>query len=208
MKSIKSLIEELNLLRNSWEFKSLSLIDEHITALESRVRGLEAKNMRYYAKAWRSTAQLIPQNVVTLVQFNSTLYPQFGNMHDNINVPERIYIRRTGVYYIYACVQWEANAVGSLREITIQKISNGVITELSGQSGAPAGANILHQSLPAFDYLYEGDYIALTAFTNGPVGGLNIESHEGHSPVLAVSERLEDLNPSEYGLLNPSANMR
>lgn len=207
MKSIKSLIQELNLLRGTWEFKAMSLVDEHITELESRVRNLEARNMKYFCKAIRTTVQTIPIGVLTNINFDSTVYPEFGNMYNNVN-PARIWIRRSGVYCMFACVQFEASNVGTYREIEIDRVRNGVIGSIVGHSSGPAGGTAaLHLSVAAVDYLYEGDYLTLAVLHNANPD-LDIEAHGEHSPVLAVSERMEDLDPTQYGLLNPERNMR
>lgn len=209
MKSIKSLIQELNILRNTWEFKSLSLVDEHIAALEDRVNNIEKRNMRYFCRAYSSAVQAIPNGVLTAINFEKTEHPQFGNMHDNTVQPSRIYIRRNGVYYISTGTHLSLSAAGTYREISISLIRGGVVSTLAGQSSPPLGAAgaFLHLHTSTIYYLYIGDIISTTVIHN-VAAGLDTVPEYPHSPYLAVSERMEDLDPSQYGLLNPEANTR
>lgn len=209
MKSIKSLIQELNLLRNTYEFKSLSIIDEHITALENRISNIEKRNMRYFVRVYSEIVQTIPTGVLTALLFERTEYPQFGNMHSNTIVPSRIHIRRNGVYYISGCAHMAVSNAGTYREISINLIRNGIIYTLCGQTSPPLGAAgaFLHLSTSTMYYLYDGDDIFL-AIQHNVAAGLDTFPEYPHSPTLAVSERMEDLYPFEYGLLNPEANTR
>lgn len=209
MKSVKSLIQELNFKRDSWEFKALSLIDDHVSILEAKVKALESRNMRYFVRAHKTTVTVVAANVLTAIAFNATEYPQFGNMHDNTVQPARIYIRRNGVYNMFGAVQFESSAGGTYREVGIYLIRNGVTTALAIHSNGPLGAAgvSLHLPVSTAHYLYVDDIIFL-AVLHDTAPNLDIEIDYPHSPYLAVSERMEDLDPSQYGLLNPEANMR
>lgn len=209
MKSIKSLIQELNLLRNTYEFKSLSVIDDHITKLENRVNAIEKRNMRYYARAYSEVVQNIPGGVTTVILLERTEFPQFGNMHDNVNVNSQMYIRRNGVYYISAGIHLSVSLAGTYRDFHIDLSRNGVPVTLAGHSSPPLGAAgaLLHLHTSTVYYLYVGDLIYLSLIHNAPAGLSTVPEYP-HSPYLAVSERMEDLDPSQYGLLNPEANTR
>lgn len=209
MKSIKALIQELNVLRNTNEYKYLSLIDEHISSIENRIDNIEKRNMRYYCRVYRNAIQTIPNGVLTAIVFNQTEYPQFGNMHDNVNSNNQIHIRRDGVYYITGGVQFASNSSGTYREVGIYLIRGGVTAALAIHSNGPLGAVgvSLHLPVSTVYYLRVGDSLFLGVLHN-VVAGLDIEVDFPHSPYLAASERMEDLSPDQYGLLNPEANMR
>lgn len=210
MKSIKALIQELNVLRNTNEYKSLSLIDEHIKGLEDRVGNIEKRNMRYFVRAYNTAIQTIPGGgVVTALTFNSTEHPQFGNMHSNTITPAQFFIRRDGVYYMSGGVHMAVSNAGTYREIHVGLVRNGVTVTLAGQTSPPLGAAgaFLHLHISSIHYLYRDDVVFL-AMSHNVAAGLDTVPEYPHSPYFAVSERMEDLDPSQYGLLNPEANTR
>ncbi len=208
MKSIKSLLVELNILRDTNEYRSLSLVDDHIKEIEDRLKKLEARNLQYYCRAHRDIDQVIPTGVPTAVIFTLTDYPQFGNMHDVASFPERFYIRRTGVYHVYGCVHFEAVVGGTYRTIDINLNRGGVVTTIAEFTGPPAGGAVpVHYQVSTAYYFYEEDFITL-AVIHDVSPNLDIIADIPHAPVLVAVERREDLDPSQYGLLVPELNMR
>ncbi len=210
IQSIKHLIQHLNVkdVEKKREYDAFSITDNNVLALQNRILALEKKNMRYFCRAYRSTDQSIPINTPTNISFDKTEYPQWGSMHDNTILPSRIYIRRSGLYQIHAGVQFGPSSGGTTREVYIALNRGGVISILAEHTNGPApGANSIHLPVSTVYYLYEDDFILLTVLHDvNP--SLNIEGDYPHSPYLAVIERPEDLDPSQFGSLDPNANMR
>lgn len=213
MKSIKSLIEELNLLRNSWEYKSLSLVDEHMTLLENRINNIEKRSMRYFCSARATIVQTIPTGVATAVTFNTTEYPQFGNMHDNVRDNDKVFIRRNGVYSISCGFMFELGVGAPVHnEIMLLGLFRNGVQYYIGIDQYHQGHPVYYRSMDvAIDYYcYEMDILQM--FVYHDTGVMPLDSYVGNplhrSVYLSASERMEDLNPSQYGLLNPEQNMR
>lgn len=189
------------------EFEIFKILDNNINELLARVVKLEARNMRYYCRAYRATDQSIPDNTNTFINFTNTDYPQFGNMHDNTNNNDGIYIRRTGVYYLGGAVVFASSAGGGSRLLAIDIIRGGTTFSPVAPTiqVTPAGTQRLN-CFTAY-YLYVDDIVKLRVLqTSG--GPLDVLFSGTDTPHLVVSERMEDLSPDQYGLLNPEANMR
>lgn len=189
------------------EYEAFKLLDININELLVRVEKLEARNMRYYCYAYRGSDQTIANNTPTFINFTGTVYPQFGNMHDNTNNNDGIYIRRNGVYYLSGAVVFASSAGGGNRLLAIDIIRGGTtITPVAPTiTVTPAGTQRLNCS--TMYYLYVDDIVKLRVLqTSG--GPLDVSFFSTDTPNLIVSERMEDLDPSQYGLLNPEANMR
>lgn len=208
MKSIKGLIQGLKIEERADEFNAFKIMDDNFQTVQERLDALEKRNLKYFCAVHRTTVQVIPQNVKTNIEFDFTEHPQFGNMHDNANTNERVYIRRNGVYHISGGLQFEGSSAGTIRELAIVLVRGLNTYELTDETHGPLTGNApLHMSIATSFYLYTGDYITLAA-THDVAGGLDVEVDYPHSPCLRVAERMEDLSPDEYGLLDPDANMR
>ena len=96
MRSIKGFVEQVRKDR-PLEFDAYNILEKNNQELQKRINALEKKNLKYYVRAWRSSNQSINNNTATYIDFNATLYPQYGDMHDNVNDDDKVFIRRNGV---------------------------------------------------------------------------------------------------------------
>jgi hypothetical protein len=210
MQSIKSLIQELNTKEQSKLFNAFKILDDNNQELLNRIKAIEKRNLKYYCRVGRGSNQDIPDNAYTAINFDITDYPQFGNMHDNVRDNEKIFVRRTGVYHLSAGVSLESDTAGTERRLAIAV--NGVrICETNYIVHALNIGPRLSVSTNA--YLYENDNVTALLYQNS--GGILVNvfvaglvGRISFMPHLVVTERREDLDPSQYGLLNPEANMR
>lgn len=201
VRSIKGLVKEL-LEERPREYDAFSTLDNNLAALAARVTKLEALNMYYYCTAYRSEDQNIPNNVNTDILFDSTIFPQIGNMHnDGVIDNEKMYIRRDGVYIITGGVRWEPNVTGK-RTLAI---------DLYGLAGAKGLINITvrngitpddRQAIAGIRHLSVGDYLTLRV-RQASGGDLLVTSGSLH-PNFSVVEIRADLTPDQLGLLNPT----
>lgn len=212
MRSITQLIQEINKddPERKREYDAFKQLDDNIIELNNSILALEKKNMRYYCRAYRAASFTIPNLAVTAIPLDRTEYPQFGNMHSDTVENTKIWIRRSGVYHISGGLTWSSSSAGTYRYLHIRLVSSKTGTVHLCSNGAPPMAvgapNALNVACSY--YLYEGDYIELTANQDSGAGGASVLILYPESPFLAVAERMEDLDPSQYGLLDPSANMR
>ncbi len=210
MRSITQLIQQINKddSERRREYDAFKQLDDNIIELQNRIANIEKKNMRYFCRVFRTTNQSINTGVLTAIVFDATEYPQFGNMHDNVITNNRMAVHRNGVYHLYAGAHFANSAAGTIRTLSILLTRNGVAVSIAETSFGPTGgANPVHLAISTGHYLYRGDFLQLAVVHDAGVA-LDIISDPPHSPYLAAVERLEDLNPSEYGLLDPNANMR
>lgn len=197
VRSIKQLIQEIRGSKPR-EFDAYSILDSNVLELEERIRKLEALNLYYYTTAYRTTDQSIPNNTTTNINFDATDFPQIGNMHDNTANNDKIYCRRDGVYIIAGGIHWEAD-VNGYRLCVIDHYGpagfKGSMNVLGNTGNSPQDWQVVN----AIRYMSVDDYVVLRAQqTSG--GALNVLT----SPHLSMVEIRQDLDPSEYGLLNPT----
>lgn len=206
MKSIKSLIQETKVKGLDKEHEALKIIDDNFMEIFNKIRNLEERNLQYYCSVHHSATVAYAAGT-SILPFNSTNYPQYGNMHDNTNNNDKIFIRRSGVYVVAGELQLGATGGGTFRTIAVRYNRGGVpIVAVSTRVLAPAGAVMIAINCATAVYLYAGDTVELIFAHDA---GVNIDVTANFPrPSLVVMERREDLVPSEYGLLNPDENMR
>lgn len=216
MRSILNLIGHLKTKDRAREYDAFSVLDENVKKLENKIGNIEKKNMRYFCRAELvSLVDILPAG--TIIPWDATIYPQFGNMHDNAINNSRIYIRRDGVYYITCTVaiRWTGDPnPGFFHDLYIAVFRNGanIYIDWARIVVTPVEGFHVLLDLATQYYCYINDYIEVSIYNNsGALGVWEItpfSTHGAHVPSLCVSERLEDLDPSEYGLMDPNANMR
>jgi len=204
MKSIRDLVIEIKTERPK-EFNAFNIIDDNIKDLLSRVEALEKRNLQYYSYAYSNNNQSLTTGVVTPINLELTQFPQLGNMHDNVNDNDKIFIRRNGIYVVSGISRIAANATGQ-RQIIIQLIRSGATFRVANSQILPNAAYDSTLSACGIQYLYVGDYLQLCLYqdSGGPLNSLAVPANI--MPRLVVMERKEDLDPSQYGLLNPDSN--
>jgi hypothetical protein len=202
MKSAKSLIQELNTKDQGKIFNALVIIDNNTQELLNRIKALEIRNMMYYVVVTHS----VNQNIATgaALVFNTTIYPQFGNMHDNTNNNDKVFIRRDGVYHINAGAVLGANAGGTFRTLAIALTRNGATINIAGSETLVANINLGLNAGISY-YCYVGDYIQVSLIHDIP-GNLVVLTNA--MTFLSVTERMEDLYPIDYGNFDPEINTR
>ncbi len=208
MKRILSLVEHLNSFKDRQkEFNAFKGLDDNCEELLNRIKAIELRNMKYFCTVQSNQIQLIiPAGLV--VTFNITVYPQFGNMHNNTGVDNaNVYIRRNGVYHLAAGVQIEGGAGPTFREARILVTRDGVINTVV-LTRLPNVAINMAWTLSRSMYLYTGDIVQLYLGHDGVASFDLMADTDLGTPFLSVSERMEDLDPNQYGLLNPEENMR
>lgn len=214
MRSIQQLIQYL-LSKGDTDskrlFDTLKQTDDNMLEVVNRVTNLEKKNMRYFSLSRLDVAQNVPSTATITVIWYGTNYPQFGNMHSDTVENTKIHIRRNGVYYIGLWVALDSTVPATVGFIQIAI----VITRANGtpyrywtnmtypQLPGPVGMHTyVQKTLSAIEYMNVDDYITVT------IWNMTDENFSLYDGQIAVSERMEDLDPSQYGLLDPSANMR
>jgi hypothetical protein len=205
MKSIKTLVQEVNVTQRRKEYDAYNILDDNIFELLNRIEKLEAKNLKYHCRVHSDANQAIPTGPGAALTFNVTEYPQFGNMHDNTIDNTKIFIKRNGVYHVSAEIQWEASAAGTLRQVQI-RITRNAGTFIACSQRIPNANIITSINCATSLFLYRDDYVEVLG-TQDSGGPLNSTANYPR-PFLEVTERMEDLYPSEYGLLDPNKNMR
>jgi len=206
MQPIKSLIQELNTKDQEKIFNAFKIMDSNIQELLNRIKGLELRNLKFYCRAGRLVDQTIV-NGGAYVLLTTTDHPQFGNMHDNTNDSDKIFIRRSGVYDVAGCIQFPATAGGTFRSVRIDVTRNGAIASITSHRDHPIAPVIQVLNCSTTRYLYVGDVLQLFCGHDVPAG-LDITGNFPQAPTLTATERAEDLYPEDYGLLNPEANTR
>ena len=205
MKSIRPLIEDLPANERSREFDAYTRLADRIKLLEDKVKKLGSLNLKYFVRAYRNIDQTLNPGT-TVIALTNTEYPQFGNMHDNVNDNNYIFIRRSGVYTLAAAIQWAANATGTFRQVAIRLLRGGVTTVLVSQRAA-VNAALLTQDCGCDWYCYLNDRIEMVGVHDAGVA-INVTANNPQSPFLSVTERMEDLKIEDLGLLDPGLNTR
>lgn len=210
MKSIQELIQQINKEESKErkrEYDTFRQLDDNILELNDRIINLEKKNLKYFCRAYKEADHSAPTGIST-VPLDKTEHPQFGNMHSNTIENTKIWIRRDGVYHISGGVVFAASAAGSVRGVLIRLTSSRGVFYIASLQMPPLAAPA--QPSPEAGtsyYLYEGDYLELQVNQNTGVN-LDVLALYARSPFLSVTERMEDLDPSQFGLLDPNANTR
>lgn len=199
--SLKTIISDRKVI-----YTSLAQCDLNFKEFGARLDKLEAKNLKYHCRAYSNVAvNIVGTGASVQIPLNQTEYPQFGNMHDDTNNNNTIFIRRNGVYTCSCGVQWQPNSAGG-RILVIDLIRGGATRSIAvtSISNMLAGQG-QWQNVSTTYYLYEGDQVRLRVNNTSGVA-LDVLGTYPFSPYLSVTERMEDLDPSEYGLLDPNAN--
>jgi hypothetical protein len=211
MQSIKALITKFNRLDSSELFNALKILDSNNQELKNRISQLEKQSLQYHCRIGHLTNQNVPTSTYTPLQFTFTDFPQFGNMHSNTFDQSAITIRRSGVYTVSALAMFEASSGGSERRAAI--LVNGL--RVNEVNAAPNAAILARLSLSLTLYLYQRDRVQLACWQdtggNLAVFGTAVPYSDRQicfTPFLSVTERREDLDISQYGLLNPEENTR
>lgn len=205
MKSISQLIQHLGIKKDFESkqlFNALKLMDNNVIFLNSKIRNIEKRNLQYFCNVQNSATQSLTNNSV--VGFNTTIYPQFGNMHDDSVENTRIYIRRAGVYQISGGVIFSASALGTYRAIVIRVTRDGSAANIAGAQVPNTNVNIILNGARSY-YLYENDFVDMIVQHDA---GAGIDITSAARTYLSVSERMEELSPSNYGSIDPDENMR
>jgi len=123
------------------------------------------------ARVTRSAVQLIPNALVTPVQFNAETFDLPNNdQHDNVTNNTRLTCVEAGFYTIGATWQW---STASLANARISYIYHGAVQ--IGADWRPGGS--IEGAVPAGTRLAVGDIVELRVYQDsGLVGGLNLNS--------------------------------
>ncbi len=212
MKSIQQLIEYL-VSKGDPDSKrlydALKQIDDNTKELNGGIDNSEKKNMKYYCLAEINTYVSIGPGVSQTIAFDLTNYPQFGNMHDNVINNTKFFIRRNGVYNFSAHISLLRETSGATTGyivLSVQLFRNGGLYKNFPVLEYPGDAtDYMYESVSGVIYCYKDDYFIVVVQNST---NISFGLHTGPKSKFGISERMEDLNPSEYGLLDPSANMR
>lgn len=205
MKSIIQLLQILSRkddLESRQLFSALLELDENVSKLDERVNLIEKRNLQYFATVQNSANQTLVNNAE--VAFNLTVYPQYGNMHDNTRDNGAIFIRREGVYHICGGIAVTASASGTYRGIVLRVIRDGSAINIASSLVPNTNVGIALSATRSY-YCYMHDYIDM--IVQHDVGG-GVEILTGARTYLSVAERMEELHPNDYGSLDPNSNMR
>ena len=124
----------------------------------------------------------IPDDTATALTFNTERWDTDG-IHNTSTNTGRLTCVTAGVYHIYACVSFAANATGA-RSCTIRL--NGSTT-IAVSSGGNAGAADLVRIILSTEYkLTVTDYLEVTAYQNSS-GALNVLVAANYSPEFGMT---------------------
>lgn len=201
MKNVRSIIQAI---KDEYPdiFNAFVILDQNTNELLGRIQNIEKRNLQYYCLAYRDGALTVANNTVTpvnLIEF----YPQFGNMHDDTTNPAQFIIRRNGVYDVTGTCSFAAGGVATNRAVIVSHIRGGV--EINRISTRINQNTQIKLSASGSLFCYVGDVLEFQVLQ---VSGGNLALIVGNvwDNFMAVAERREDLDPSQYGLLNPEAN--
>ena len=117
-------------------------------------------------KAKRTTDLTVPQNIKTVIPFDSEEFDT-DELHDNTTNNTRITIKKTGVYVVLGQGAYEANT-SNQRYLYLYK--NGV--EYDGAKFMPSSSGSTSTFCSFSMYLEAGDYIELYAYHTSTAANL------------------------------------
>lgn len=143
-------------------FYSISITEikhAHHADIAEMAKGLiEQAKCRVYS----SLNQSILNNTATYLNFDSVTFD--NRSHFDINLPQELTIRETGLYSIVPCARFESNSAG-YRQIIIRKNGSAISTQLLGAN--PSGVTILQgNSIYEFN---ANDKIAIAVVQNSGI---------------------------------------
>lgn len=140
----------------------------------------------YYGFVTKQSATTIPNNTMTILNFD-TLYqssvPSGVSPMWSASDPTKMYIRKTGIYFISAQATFQANGTNGDRLLAVIRNGNGLDLPASSRSYVPSG--YASMTCAAIYALNAGDYLQSEVLqTCG--GNLVLGFYKWQSPTLAA----------------------